>query len=508
MSNIALLLHAATGAAASDPAVADSGVRTTYGELSARSASVAAALRARGLAPGDRVALFLERTAEAAACFFGVVAAGGAAVFVNETLRPRQVEYILEHSGARFLVSTRELLERQARRLALGDTIELLDVADLMTAEDGARSALEESDIVARGDQDLAQLVYTSGSTGMPKGVAIAHGNLWAGMRAVTTYLEIEATDRIASLLPFSFDYGFNQLLCAVGKGACLVIERSPMASTIARTLEEEGVTVLPALPPLWVQLLATPAFTSHPLAALRCMTNTGGVLPVPVVRHLREAQPSAKLFLMYGLTEAFRATYLPPEEADRRPDSIGIAIPGAEILVLRDDLTLCDAGEEGELVQRGPTVALGYWNDPEATAARFRPDPFASTGTEAGRVVFSGDVVRRDEQGFLYFVGRRDRMIKTLGYRVSPDEVAAVLYDSGLVVEAVVTAEPDEKRGALLVAHVVLHPEGDVAGLEAYCRTELPRYLQPARYVVHDTLPRTASGKHDARALAGRVDV
>jgi len=341
----------------------------------------------------------------------------------------------------------------------------------------------------------------------MPKGVTVSHANLWAGVRAVTAYVGITATDRIASLLPFSFDYGFNQLLCAVAAGATLVVERSPVPQQIVAALRAREVTVLPAVPPLWLQLLNVDAFRRNPLPALRAMTNTGGRLPLHAVRALREAQPLARLFLMYGLTEAFRSTYLPPEEADRRPDSIGRAIPEAEILVLREDLTPCGPGETGELVHRGPTVALGYWKDPETTARVYRPNPLRPPGAPEGeRVVFSGDLVRRDEQGFLYHVGRRDKLIKTLGYRVSPDEIASALYASGEIVECIVGAEPDEDRGERIVVHVVLAERGSVERLHEYCVAELPRYMQPARIEVRDALPRLPSGKHDPAAALGET--
>ena len=214
------------------------------------------------------------------------------------------------------------------------------------------------------------------------------------------------------------------------------------------------------------------------------------------------QAQPHAALFLMYGLTEVLRSTYLPPEQVDRRPDSMGRPIPGAEVLVLNDDLTPCAPGEVGELVHCGPTVTLGYWNDPEATAHVYRPHPLRQDGE---RVVFSGDLVRRDEAGFLYFVGRRDRMIKTLGYRVSPDEIGNVLLASGEIAECVVTGEPDEERGQRIVAFVVLAAGGSLERLTRYCAIELPRYMQPARFEVRDALPRLASGKHDLAALFKR---
>jgi acyl-CoA synthetase (AMP-forming)/AMP-acid ligase II len=420
------------------------------------------------------------------------MAAGCAAVVLEETLRPRQIEHILSNAGVVALLTAHGMLERQPR--ALRSTAAFLDMHAIpLTGELRPHTRL---------GSDLAQIIYTSGSTGLPKGVTITHANLWAGMRAVTSYLRITSADRIASLLPFSFDYGCNQLLCAVGTGARLVVIRSPVPLQIVATLRSEAVSVLPAVPPLWLQLLQVPSFTSMPLAALRVMTNTGGQLPVHAVRRLRAAHPDAALILMYGLTEAFRATYLPAEEVDRRPGSIGQAIPGGEILVLREDLTPCAADEVGELVQRGPTVAAGYWDNPEATARVFRPNPLRPAGApDHERVVFSGDLVRRDADGFLHFVGRRDRMIKTLGHRVSPDEVVDVLYASGEITEGVVDAEPDEDRGQRIVGYVVLAPGGSLERLQAFCRGELPRYMQPGRIEVRDALPRTSSGKHDVRA-------
>jgi amino acid adenylation domain-containing protein len=451
-------------------------------------------LVALGIRPNDRVAIFLERGAEAAAAFFGVVAAGGIAVIVNESLRPRQIEHILHHADARALLSSADLLARQPR-----------------APESDARVVLSQEIEPANGfvpvgrvGGDVAHIIYTSGSTGQPKGVTLSHANLWAGARAVTTYLGITAEDRLASLLPFSFDYGFNQLLCSVGMGAVLIVERSPVPQQIAATLRTLDATVLAAVPPLWLQLLGTTTFRES-LPRLRVMTNSGGRLPTEAVRALRQAHPQARLFLMYGLTEAFRSTYLPPAEADRCPDSIGQAIPGAEILVVRDDLTPCAPGEVGELVHRGPTVALGYWNDPDATAKVFRPHPYPTPGIpDAERVVFSGDLVRREKNGWLYYVARRDRMIKTLGYRVSPDEVAEALYASGEVLEGIVGSEPDSERGERIVAYVVLAQSGSLERLEAFCRAELPRYMQPARIEVRAELPRTSSGKHDLRAARG----
>jgi len=491
-ANIACMLWNAADASGEQCAIVERDAETSYEMLRRRAARFAAELQDLGAAPGDRVAIFLERGPDAAAVFFGATACGAVAINVNETLRPRQIEHILSHSGAKILVSSAEMLGRQGRRLDTSATI--------VTAGDVAGD--REYAPVPRVGPDIAQIIYTSGSTGLPKGVTLTHANLWSGPRSVIEYVGITERDRIASLLPFSFDYGFNQLLCAVGARARLVVERSTLPPQIVASLRAAGVTVLPCVPPLWLQLLNTPHFRSEPIATLRAMTNTGGRIPVEGVRQLRAANPQADLFLMYGLTEAFRATFLPPSLVDRHPDSIGRAIPGCEILVLREDLTACGPNEAGELVQRGPTVGAGYWNDPEATARVYRPNPLRPAGApDSERVVFSGDLVKRDENGLLFYVGRRDQLIKSLGFRVSPDEITDVIFASGQVVEAVVGTEPDDRRGESIVAYVVLKPDGSLERVRDWCRLELPRYLQPARVEARTELPRTSSGKFDVRA-------
>jgi amino acid adenylation domain-containing protein len=479
-------------------AIVEHGRTVDYGHLAARSLAFGHALRRSGVEPGDRVAVLLHRGTDAAAAFFGVLACGGIAVLVNDSLRPRQIEYLERHAGAKALLTSAEILRLLPRALAI----------DAQVLDAGEIPPEGELEVVPRVSDDVAHIIYTSGSTGLPKGVAISHANLWAGMWAVVAYLGIRGDDRLASLLPFSFDYGLNQLLCCAGTGAALVVERSPVPQRIVQTLRTESVTVLAAVPPLWLQLLGVEGFRAERLESLRLMTNTGGRLPTEAVRQLRRFQPHADLVLMYGLTEAFRSTYLAPDHADRKPGSIGRAIPGAEILVLGDDLTPCKPGESGTLVHRGPTVALGYWNDPEATARVFRPNPLRPPGTpDVERVVFSGDLVYRDDDGDLFFMGREDGLIKTLGHRVSPDEVVDVLYASGEIVEAVVTAEPDDLRGARIVAYVVLAEHGDLERLKAFAKRELPRYMQPSRFEARAALGRTASGKHDVAATVRESD-
>ena len=496
LGNAAEMLFNTASRVSDRPAVIDAsaGSETSYDCLRSDTLAILAQLRRHCVAPGERVAILLPRGAASAAAYFGVLAAGAAAVPVSEALKPRQIDYILRHAGARCVLSAGRLRE------LLPKDIPALDVEELLN--DKADHA--PTGPVARTGGDLAHLIYTSGSTGMPKGVAVSHGNVWAGTSAVVDYLAINKADRIASLLPFSFDYGLNQLLCSVATGATLVVERSPVPQRIVESLFAFEVSVLPAVPPLWLQLLTSERFGAERLGRLRAMTNTGGHLPKEAVCRLRHAQPEADLILMYGLTEAFRSAYLSPRLVDAKPGSIGRAIPGAEVLVLREDGTPCAAGEVGELVHRGPTVTLGYWNDPAATAERFRPNPLHPAGMpDVERVVFSGDLVYRDAAGDHFFVGRRDSLIKSLGHRVSADEVCEALYASGEIVEAIISTEPDAIRGSAIIAHVVLDKDGDLDRLKRFAARELPRHMQPVRFEKQASLARTASGKHDPRAMA-----
>jgi acyl-CoA ligase (AMP-forming) (exosortase A-associated) len=355
----------------------------------------------------------------------------------------------------------------------------------------------------------MAAILYTSGSTGQPKGVVLSHRNLVAGAKSVASYLENRADDVLLAALPLSFDAGFSQLTTAFHAGARVVLLNYLVARDVLNSVVKERVSGLTAVPPLWIQLsqLAWPAqVTEH----LRYIANTGGRMPAQVLARLRAMLPSTRPYLMYGLTEAFRATYLPPSEVDRRPDSIGKAIPNAEVLVLREDGTPCAPDEPGELVQRGALVALGYWNDPQRTAERFKPVP----GREAGLVlpeiaVFSGDTVRMDAEGFLYFIGRRDEMIKTSGYRVSPTEIEEVLYASQQVGEAAAFGVPHATLGQAIVA-VATPRDGaalDSDRLLAHCRKALPAYMVPAHIVIHPgPLPRGPNGKIDRKGLAAQL--
>ncbi|HYC51756.1 MAG TPA: AMP-binding protein [Gemmatimonadaceae bacterium] len=499
-SNFAELLSRAGREYADQTAIRFRGRNTSFAELSARAGAIAAQLRGAGVQPGDRCAILLRDPADAAAAFFAALAVGAVGLNVNEMYRPRQLEYVLRHSGARTFVTSDDVLESQSRLPESDATI---------VSVTGLPASAPPLEAVAVSPGDAAQITYTSASTGLPKGVLMSHAALWAGVRIVADYLALARTDRIASLLPFSFVYGFNQLTTALFVGATLVVDRSTLAAEIVETLRRERVTVLAGVPPLWQQLLGVKSFREEPLSALRIMTCAGGRLSPVAVRQLRSAQPQARLFLMYGLTEVFRSTFLPAEEVDAHPDSMGRAIPESVVYVAREDGTLADDEEIGELVHGGPTVGIGYLGDADATQRVFRDNPWLKPG-EPGpqRVVFSGDLVKRDAAGLLYYVARRDRVIKTLGFRVSPDEITDVINASGGVSDAAVVTEPDPIRGERIVACVVLRADQTLEDVTRYCRLELPRHMQPARYVVIDAVPRNASGKHDIPALKAQVVV
>jgi acyl-CoA ligase (AMP-forming) (exosortase A-associated) len=473
-----------------------------------------------GLARGERVAIYLEKRFDTVIASFGASAAGGVFVPLNPLLKPGQVAHILRDCKARILVTSPERHALLAETLASCADLRHVVLAggDVSEARAGGYSRIGWKFLLSPSpwpahrviDADMAAILYTSGSTGQPKGVVLSHRNLVAGARSVAGYLENTAGDTLLAALPLSFDAGFSQLTTAFHAGARVVLLNHLLPRDVLKALERERVTGLTAVPPLYIQLaqLEWPVtIAGH----LRYFANTGGRLPRETLAALRARLPKTKPFLMYGLSEAFRSTFLSPEEIDRRPDSIGKAVPNAEILVLREDGTPCAPHEPGELVHRGALVSLGYWNDPEKTAERFKPLPPGTPGREAGLAipelaVWSGDTVRMDEEGFLYFVGRRDEMMKTSGYRVSPTEVEEILYATKMVGECVAFGVEHDLLGQAI--QVIATPSGgarlDTRALLAECRLHMPAYMVPQGIDVRaGPLPRNPNGKIDRKALA-----
>lgn len=489
----------------------------TYAALAEQTRAVAHGLRALGLARQERVAVYLPKRIETVTALYGTSLAGGTFVPVNPLLKPEQVGYILNDCNVRVLVTARDRYRLLAPILA---TCHDLHSVILIDAEDepaapGLRMLGWQALLTAptqplpRGiDLDMAAILYTSGSTGRPKGVVLSHRNLVCGAESVAQYLGNNPDDRILAVLPLSFDAGLSQLNTAFVAGARAVLLDYLLPQDVLKTAAREGITGITAVPPLWIQLAAL-AWPAQAQQSIRYIANTGGHMPRATLDKLRQALPHTTPFLMYGLTEAFRSTYLPPEELDRRPDSIGKAIPNADILVVREDGSPCAAGEPGELVHRGSLVALGYWNDPIKTAERFRPAPGRASGLVMPEIaVWSGDTVRTDEDGFLYFVGRKDDMIKTSGYRVSPTEIEEVIYASGQAAEAAALGIPHPVLGQAIV--VVIKPLDpalfDSEIIISHCRQTLPNFMIPARITSRDTLPRNPNGKIDRKQLASEL--
>lgn len=494
--------------------------RLSYRQVAAACAGLANGLRCAGLTRGERVAIYLEASVPQVLSIFGVSQAGGVFVPINTLLQPEQVAYIARDCGVRGLITTAAKLAQLLPVLAEIPSLQFI----VVVGEGGISAEIklpcqrfeELCQLPAEPrhrdqciDKDLAAILYTSGSTGKPKGVMLSHANVIAGSSIVSTYLEITEADRILAVLPFSFDAGLNQLMTAFQQGGTIVLINFVFAREIVQALLKERITGLAGVPTVW-SLITQPNSGLHkqPLPDLRYITNTGGAMPQTALAVLRKLLISTRIFLMYGLTEAFRSTYLPPEELDRRPTSMGKAIPNTEILVLNEQGQLCKPGEVGELVHRGPTVSMGYWGRPEDTDRALRPNPLRPPQfSDHEKVCYSGDLVKMDEDGFLYFMGRRDAMIKSSGFRISPNEVEEVLLQSGCLQLAGVIGVPDDVLGQSIKAFVVPRDGAsrDAEGLIDFCAQKLPRYMVPKAVEFLDEMPRTSSGKVDYPALRRR---
>lgn len=490
----------------------------SYAQLEQLVQQQALALLGIHLKPGQRVAVYLPKQIETVTSFLAISKAGGVFVPVNPVLKAAQVAYILNDCNVQILITSKSRLETLAPVLENCPDLHCIILTEneiptltpplshtLLGWEDFLKPAGQPSVPPTIIDADMAAILYTSGSTGKPKGVVLSHRNIVTGAHSVCDYLNITSSDRLLAVLPFSFDYGLNQLTAALVKGACCVLLDYLLPRDVIIALESQKITGLAAVPPLWAQLanLDWPkSIDEH----LRYMTNSGGKMPKSVLSAIRQKAPGSQFILMYGLTEAFRSTYLPAEQLDKRPDSMGKAIPNAEILVVREDGTLCAPHEPGELVHRGSLVAMGYWNDPAKTAERFKPSPTQLKGLPLTEIaVWSGDTVTIDEEGYLYFVGRKDDMIKTSGYRVSPTEIEEVIYASGSVKEAAAFGIDHQTLGQAII--VVVSPENsadfDETTLINLCKLHLPNFMVPAKIEILPELPKNPNGKIDRKRLA-----
>jgi long-chain acyl-CoA synthetase len=474
------------------------GRRLRFAELDAMSDQLAAGLKQRGLQRGERVVIFMDNCWEAVAGIFAVLKAGGVFSPINPSTKADKLAYVIDNCRASAILAQERVLGvvEQAQSQCPSLKFRMIAERDFSpTLEcEAAPPATPGIDI------DLCMLVYTSGSTGFPKGVMMTHQNVVAAATSITTYLENAADDVILNVLPISFDYGLYQVLMAMKVGATLVLEKSfAFPQAIFNRMKEEKVTGLPLVPTMAALILGMKDLKPGEFPHLRYLTNTAAALPPAHIMRLQELFPTSRIYSMYGLTECKRCTYLPPAELKNRPSSVGIAIPGTEAYVVDDTGNRMKPGETGELVIRGGHVMKGYWENQEATDKALKPGPFPWE-----RVLHTGDLFRTDDEGFLYFVGRKDDIIKSRGEKVSPKEVENVLYALPGIREAAVVGTPDPILGMAIKAVVALEQGSDLTeqNIIRHCAKHLEDFMVPKIVEFRDELPKTDSGKISRRLV------
>jgi acyl-CoA synthetase (AMP-forming)/AMP-acid ligase II len=481
------------------PALIDRDRQATYAELAAEAERIAAWLAAAGVRPGDRIVVHLRKSIAEAASMFAVASRGAVIVNVNVQWTLEQLAYVAGDCGARALiVEPRVAAALAAAPLAAPGPRVLVNGHAPDGFDDATRPLPGPSpDPAARLDSELAAIMYTSGSTGRPKGVMLSHRNILAGARSVARYLGLREDDRLIGVLPYSFDYGLNQLTTMMLTGGTVIHQPVPLAAEVVAAAARHAATGIAAVPPLWSRIVRLLEASPVALPALRRVTNSGGKIPPNVLERMQAVFPGVDVVLMYGLTESFRSTWLPPGEFAAKMGAIGRAIPGAEVYVVKPEGGIAGPGEQGELVHRGPLVSLGYWGRPEATAEKIRPCPALAPLIGDEPVVWSGDTVRLDADGDLWFVARADAMIKTSGFRLSPDEVEDLVCRSGVVADAVAFGVEEDELGQVVHVAVTGLDGFDPEALNLHCRRVMPPYMVPRRFHLWtEPMPRTASGK------------
>ncbi len=482
-------LAAAAAASPDTTAVSARSGSLTYAELDAAASRVAAGLADLGIERGDRVSTLQRNDLEAVATIYGVMRAGAVLAPLHPTLKGEKLARLLADSGSRALITDAD--NSETAHSGAGSEVRLVEEPGELAGDRRPRPPVSI---------DPAAIIYTSGSTGEPNGVTLTHANMTFVAGSIIESLGLRADDRVLSVLPLSFGYGLYQLLTSVRMGATLVLRHGiGLLGELVKTLERERITFLPGVPTLFEMLIAFEGLDELELPHLRALTNAGAGLPVATIERIRQLLPGVQLFCMYGQTECQRVCCLPPSELEARMGSVGIAIPGTEVWIEGEDGNRVQPGEVGELFVRGDHVMQGYWNNPEGTARKLRPGPAGD------RVLATGDLFRQDDDGYLYFVSRRDDIIKSRGEKVPPAEVEEVLRTAEGVREAAVIGVPDRLLGEAVQAHVAPQPGHDLEErpLIAHCARRLEDYMVPRQVVIHDELPKTANGKLDKRALA-----
>jgi amino acid adenylation domain-containing protein len=517
-ADTAELLHDyLAGSAARVPeqiALVCAGERLSYAELDAQANALANTLIERGVAPGDRVLVFADNGVPAAVSFWAALKANAVVSMINPLTKRDKLAYLLADCRPVALIAGHNLVETFAGPVRDSPHLHTVIVAGAAHASQLSQlpNALPWEAALAAGDRrtnpprhrtqgDLAAIVYTSGSTGEPKGVMLSHRNMLSAATSISTYLELRADDVIMCALPLAFDYGLYQMILAFRTSARIVLTRSfAFPGQVLQLAQQESVSVFPGVPTMFALLAELRSSSSCQLSRLRVVTNTAAALPVKHITLLQELFPSARIYSMYGLTECKRCTYLPPEDLARKPSSVGIAIPNTELWLVDEHDRRIGPGEIGQLVIRGATVMQGYWEKPEATARRLRPGP-----TPGEHVLYTGDYCRLDDEGYLYFVGRMDDIIKSKGEKVAPKEVEAVLSNMPGVKECAVIGTPDELLGHAVKAFITVEPNADVTlrAVQLYCRERLESFMVPKYVEIVPQLPKTDTGKIKKTGLA-----
>ncbi len=487
--------------------------RLSYSEIDKLSNKLANVLVSKGVKRGDRVGIYLDNSVEAVISIFGILKAGAVFVIINFSTKPNKLAYVLNNCRMKALITDFNKFEtisqvcQKTSHLSFvlfsGDEAGKVrtDPEKFLIYEEQSNSAPSYPPVCESIDMDLATIIYTSGTTGTPKGVMMTHLNMVSAANSITTYLENTSSDVILNVLPLSFDYGLYQLLMAFKIGGTLVLDKTFLYPfEIVRTLINEKITGFPGVPTIFALLLQLENLKKYDFERLRYITNTAAALPVSHVKKLREVFPKTKIYLMYGLTECKRVSYLPPEEMEKRPDSVGKRMPNEEVWIVDEKGEKAMPYQIGELVVRGSNVMMGYWELPQETNKVLRPGKYPWE-----KVLYTGDLFKMDQEGFLHFVGRKDSMIKSRGEKISPKEIENVLYELEEVAEAVVVGIPDELLGEAIKAMVVLK-EGAFLSEEQilkHCAQNLEDFMVPQVVEFRSALPKTESGKIKKSALS-----
>ncbi len=491
-------------------AIVDGEVECSFAFLISKIDAIADQLKKHGVRAGDRVAIHLNKGIEEVVAFFAIAKISAVSVNINYRWVSHQCVFVLDDCGVTTLITDKRkayslFSDSQPKSL---DSVVTIENDELSLMEWGKVPSGRAIDTFQNKVQSLATILYTSGSTGMPKGVMLTHETIIKGAEIVSTYLKNTFDDRILSLVPLSFDYGLNQLTSMCFIGGTVVLQKTAMTSAIVETIQQKKVTGLAAVPSTWIEIVTFLDQREASLPTLRYITNTGGKIPQTILIKLGKIFHKVDKYLMYGFTEAFRSTYLPPDKFNEKCGSIGIAIPGVEVFVVDSEKGICADNEVGELIHSGALISSGYWNRLKETREKIKVCPHLSALVKDQPVAYSGDLVKRDSDGFIWFVGRMDDMIKSSGYRISPTEVEEIIYASGIVQCAVAYGVEDHRRGQVVHAGVSPGtPDFCIESLSSYCKKNMPSYMIPT--TIHNwqgEMPKTSNGKIDRKSVINKL--